>query len=173
MDRSERGGQTHNVSGTGNTFISNRRDINLAQVSAGSAFLIACCGFAVAMWVHLETLLGVDPQSRFPHFWIFQLVLFGLLIPMIVEMFVKRDPFRILRSPKWARNILYALFVYYAVHFYVFIYWSVENLNSRVTWRMFSSGWLLLFATAMVYYSVRFADHRRLRVGNQTGATSA
>jgi len=143
----------------------------LSAVGSGSAFLIAACGVAVSAWAHAETLLGVDPASRFPHFWIFQLVLFGLLIPMILEMFVKRDPFGFLRAPKWARNILYGLFVYYAVNFYVFIYWSVDNLSGRVTWRMFSSGWLLLFATAMVYYSVRFSDYRRIR--GQTRATSA
>ncbi len=145
--------------------------ITFPEISAGSAFLLAALGVVISIWAHAETLLGVDPGSRFPHFWIFQLLLFGLLVPMILEMIVKRDPFGILRSPKWARNLLYALFAYYALHFYVFIYWSVDHLTSRLTWEMFSSGWLLLFATAMVFYSVRFWEYRQLR--DQTGAPSA
>ena len=117
-------------------------------------------GIGISTWAHVEALTGTDPGARVRGFWIFQLVLFGLMIPLIVEMFAKRNPGQILRAPRWMRLTLSLFLVYYGLNFYVFLYWSVDHLDSCATWRMFSSGWLLLFGLTAVYYKVRFSESK-------------
>ena len=120
-------------------------------------------GLAVSLWAHLETLGGLDPDRQMAQFWLFQLLLLALLLPIAVEMFSRREHQEIFRSPRWMRNVLYALLAYYSLNFYVFLYWSVDNLTSAGTWRMFSAGWILLFALAAVYYRVRWEELRKNR----------
>jgi hypothetical protein len=121
-------------------------------------FAMSVAGLAVSFCAHIDTLFGFDPGSQFRGFWIFQLMLLILFVPMITELFRGGEPANILRSPPWMRVVLYALVVYYGVNFYVFLYWSSSHLSSVVTWRMFSSGWLLLFFLAAVYYRVRYCE---------------
>lgn len=122
--------------------------------------LLSLVGLAVSVWAHVESLLGIDPGSRLRGFWLFQLLLFGLMMPIATELFRKQPDGGILRSPRWMRVTLYVLLFYYGIRFYVFLYWSVDHLSSAVTWRMFSSGWMLLFSVAAVYYEVRYAEMR-------------
>ena len=117
-------------------------------------------GLAVSIVIHVIALLGVDPGSQLPLFWLFQLLLFVLLLPLIAEVFHKRDPAQLLRAPRPLRRILFALVAYYGINFYVFLFWSIDNLNSTVTWRMLSSGWILLLSLAAVYYHVRWSEAR-------------
>ncbi|HEX4168322.1 MAG TPA: hypothetical protein VHZ55_22895 [Bryobacteraceae bacterium] len=119
-------------------------------------------GIAVSLWAHLEALGGRDPDREVKEFWVFQLILFALLLPIVVEMFTRRDQ-AIFRSPRWMRNVLYFLLAYYGVNFYVFLYWTVDDLSSAGTWRMFSAGWLLLFGLAAAYYRVRWEELKRSR----------
>ena len=120
--------------------------------------VLSIVGFTISLWVHIEALAGVDPGVRFNAFWEFQLLLFALLLPPVFELFSTRDPSRIVRSSGWMKALLYAFLVYYGLNFYVFLYWSVDHLSSCATWRMFSSGWLLLFGLTAVYYRVRFSE---------------
>ena len=120
--------------------------------------MVSMVGFFISLWAHLEALTGRDPGIKFGAFWQFQLLLFSLLLPLIVELFSTRNPSRILRSPRWMKIVLYLFLAYYGLTFYVFLYWSVNHLNSSATWRMFSAGWLLLFGLTAVYYSVRFSE---------------
>jgi hypothetical protein len=122
------------------------------------AFCLATLGVAVAAWMHLETLVGIDPGSQFDRYWIVQLILVFLLIPIVAEIMLTRNLFKVLQTPRWMRLILLILVFYYAFNFYLFIYWSSDRLDSRVTWRMFSSGWVLLFAVASAYYAARLPD---------------
>lgn len=117
-------------------------------------------GFSFSLWAHLETLVGHDPSVRFKAFSIFQSILFALLVPVMFELFLTRKPCRVLRSPRWMRMLINIFLVYYAGNFYVFLYWSVDHLSSCATWRMFSSGWLLLFSLTAVYYRVRFTESK-------------
>jgi len=125
-------------------------------VLSGSFLILSLLGFSVSLWAHLETLAGIDPAARHRGIWIVQLVLLGLVLPILFEIFHCRNPFEILRSPRWMQVALYTLLAYYGLNFYVFLYWSVDHLTSCATWRMFSAGWLLLFGLAAVYYDLRF-----------------
>ncbi len=116
---------------------------------------VAVLGLAVSLWAHLEAVAGIDPGSRFRYIWTSQLILFALLLPLLVELFRHNSGFEVLRSPQWMRRTLYALLCYYGFHFYLFLYWSADHVSSCATWRMFSSGWLLLFGIAAVFYRVR------------------
>lgn len=127
----------------------------------GTLLVVSLSGVAISGWAHISSLAGIDPVSEFHGFAFFQLVLLGLMIPIAVELFSTKHVKRIVRSPRWMRIGLYSLLVYYGLNFYVFLYWSADHLDSSVTWRMFSSGWLLLFALSAVYYQVRFAESRR------------
>ena len=134
-------------------------DRRLLRYAIGALRLVSLFGLAVAVLVHLATLFGIDPTVRFKGVWIFQIVLFFLLVPIMIELFRKKNHGSILRSPRWMTYSLYAALGYYALNFYVFLWWSVEHLNSRLTWRMFSAGWLLLFGISAVYYEMRFRSH--------------
>jgi hypothetical protein len=118
-------------------------------------------GTLLSVWAHLVAIFGWDPHLRVQNSWIVQLVLFGLLVPVIAELFLYRDTDHLLRSPRWMKRALYVLLAYYGLNFYIFLYWSVDHLSSRYTWQMFSSGWLLLFALAAVFYQVRFVEVNR------------
>ncbi len=124
----------------------------------GLLFFLSLAGLGISIWAHGETWLGIDPGRRFQHAWIVQLALLGLLLPLAFELFSKRDMVRFLRSPAWMRVVLYSFLVYYGLNFYFFLYWAADHLTSLATWRMFSSGWLLLFGLATVYYEVRFSE---------------
>jgi hypothetical protein len=115
--------------------------------------LLALAGLVVALCIHTETFAGIDPSTRSTHYWVVQLVLLFLLLPPIFQIFAKRSVARILTPPRWLRLVLYVLLCYYVLNFYFFLSWSADHLDSRITWRMFSSGWLLLFALTAAYYA--------------------
>lgn len=129
------------------------------SVLAGLLFL-SLIGLGISVWAHLEALSGVDPGGLLSDLWLFELLLLALLLPLAAEMVAKRNASEILRSPPWMKRALYVFLLYYGLNFYVFLYWSVDHLDSCVTWRMFSSGWLLLFAITAVYYKVRLSESR-------------
>ena len=114
----------------------------------------------MSAWAHFETLAGIDPGAKFRGFWLFQLILFALLLPMMVELFFLKNYAQILRSPRWMKFSLYALLVYYGLQFYFFLYWAADHLTSRATWKMFTAGWLLLFSMSAVYYAVRLSESK-------------
>jgi hypothetical protein len=128
------------------------------RIALQVAFLLSLAGLGVSAWAHVLSLAGIDPGSLFRSFWLFQLILFGLLMPIIIELFHPQPAGGVLRSPRWMRMCLFALLGYYGANFYYFLYWSTNHLNAAATWRMFSAGWLLLFATAVVYYRVRYLE---------------
>jgi hypothetical protein len=125
--------------------------------------LLTLCATSVAgvgagLWAHAVSLAGVDPQSIFTKLWIFQLVLFFLLLPLVVRAVrrgVQQDPFGL---PKREWRILGVLLVYYAGHFYFFMAMAAEHLRASLTWQMFSAGWILLFMLTTFYYWTRFAE---------------
>ena len=49
-------------------------------------------GAGVSVWAHIESLMGIDPGSHFKAFWIFQLLLFLLVLPILRELRAKKDP---------------------------------------------------------------------------------
>jgi predicted membrane channel-forming protein YqfA (hemolysin III family) len=88
------------------------------------------------------------------------LVLFFLLLPMgvrAVRRGVKTDPFNLPRK-EW--QILAVLLVYYAAHFYLFMFMAAEHLRASLTWQMFSAGWILMFMLSTFYYWARFVEKR-------------
>jgi hypothetical protein len=122
---------------------------------------VSVAGVGAGLWAHAVSLAGVDPQSIFQKLWIFQLVLFFLLLPMIVRALqrgVQADP---LGLPRVEWRILGALLVYYAAHFYFFIIMAAEHLRAALTWQMFSAGWILLFMLSTFYYWTRFSELKR------------
>jgi hypothetical protein len=121
-------------------------------------FALSVAGLVVSFIAHLDALFGFDPGNQFRGFWIFQLILFIVFVPVMIELFRGRQPANILRSPRWMRVVLWLLLAYYGVHFYFFLYWSAIHVSSVSTWLMFSSGWLLLFFLAVVYYWVRYSE---------------
>jgi hypothetical protein len=102
----------------------------------------------------------MDPGVLFSGIWTLELLLPALVLPIGIEMVAKRNAGSALRAPRWMTRLLYVLLIYYGLNFYVFLYWSVDHLDSCATWRMFSSGWLLLFGVSAVYYKVRFSESR-------------
>jgi hypothetical protein len=127
--------------------------------------LLTLCATSVAgvgagLWAHAVSLAGLDPQSVFQKLWIFQLILFFVLLPLAVRLAqrgVKTDPFGLPRR-EW--RILAALLVYYTGHFYFFMAMAAEHLRASLTWQMFSAGWILLFMLSTFYYWTRFAEKR-------------
>jgi hypothetical protein len=125
---------------------------------------VALVGLAFALWIHTETFAGIDPSTRSTHYWVLQLMLFVLLLPPLFQVLAKRSIARILTAPPWLRVILNVLLCYYVINFYLFLSWSADHLDSRLTWRMFSSGWLLLFTFTAAYYA-------KMRSGSGTEPT--
>ena len=125
-------------------------------------FSLSILGLGVSCWAHVVALCGVDPRSKFPGIWLFQVILAALLLPVVVEVLARKNHLDVLRSPRWMRFTLFALLLYYGLNFYYFLYWSVENLRSSSTWVMFSAGWLVLFGLTTVYYWVRTTESRGL-----------
>ena len=115
-------------------------------------FGCSCIGFALSLWAHGLTWAGGSPQAFFPDLWVLHLALFFLLVPLILEIVVRKNLSAGLRIAHGARIVLYSLLAYYCLNFYGFLYWSAEHLTSSATWRMMSAGWLLLFAIAGFYY---------------------
>jgi hypothetical protein len=121
---------------------------------------MSVAGVGAGLWAHAVSLAGVDPQTIFKKLWIFQLVLFVLLLPMAARALkrgVHSDPFGLPRK-EW--QILTVLLVYYAAHFYFFMIMAAEHLRAALTWQMFSAGWILLFLMAAFYYWARFSEPR-------------
>jgi hypothetical protein len=119
---------------------------------------MSVAGVGAGLWAHAVSLAGVDPQTLFQKLWIFQLVLFVLLLPPLVQAVrrgVHRDPFGLPRR-EW--RILGVLLVYYAAHFYFFMIMAAEHLRAALTWQMFSAGWILLFMLATFYYWARLVE---------------
>jgi len=119
---------------------------------------MSVAGVGAGLWAHAVSLAGVDPQSLFQKLWIFQLVLFVLLLPPAVRAVrrgVRSDPFGLPRR-EW--RILGVLLVYYAAHFYFFMIMAAEHLRAALTWQMFSAGWILLFMLTTFYYWTRFVE---------------
>ncbi len=117
-------------------------------------------GLGAGLWAHAVSLAGIDPQSLFKRLWIFQLVLFFLLLPLAVRTLqrgVHSDPFG-LPVKEW--RILGVLLVYYAFHFYFFMIMAAEHLRASLTWQMFSAGWILLFLLSAFYYWTRFSENK-------------
>ncbi len=123
---------------------------------------VSFVGLITAASVHFATLCGVDPGLYLgPHlkdFWVFQLILFGAILPILLELLVLKQYRDLLRSPHWMRVMLYILTGYYAISFYVFIILAAIHLDARQTWRMFSAGWILLFWVAVIFYRTRFFE---------------
>ncbi len=137
-----------------------RRSSRLSPGILSVPLVIALLGLGVSFWAHLEAIAGIDPGRHFSYLWTSQLILFALLIPLVVELFRRNAGLEVLRSPQWMRRTLYALLCYYGLNFYLFLYWSADHLDSCATWRMFSSGWLLLFGIAAVFYQVRLLESK-------------
>jgi hypothetical protein len=119
---------------------------------------MSVAGVGAGLWAHAVSLAGVDPQTLFQKLWIFQLVLFVLLLPPLVQAVrrgVRSDPFGLPRR-EW--RILGVLLVYYAAHFYFFMVMAAEHLRAALTWQMFSAGWILLFMLATFYYWARLVE---------------
>ena len=133
----------------------------LPSALVGLSLTISLLGLGISIWAHVSTLVGLDPGSLLQNLWMCSLVLFALLLPVGIDLFLSRNHLRVLRSPRWMQLSLYALLGYYGLNFYVFLYWSANHLDSRSTWQMFSSGWLLLFALAAVFYHVGFLESKR------------
>jgi hypothetical protein len=117
-------------------------------------------GLWVSLWAHVESLAGDDPGFLLRKFWAWQFVLFLLITPLVIEMLATKRVRELMRSPRWMRLAVYGVMLYYGVNFYVFLYWSVNHLDSSATWRMFSAGWLVLFSLTSVYYKVRLSESR-------------
>jgi hypothetical protein len=139
-----------------------RRVVAFTQHPAALLFLLALslCGLAVALWAHIVALRGMDPGSLIHDFWLCQLLLSVLIVPIPVELVRKKSAEIVFRSPPWMRYMVYLLLAYYGANFYFFLYWSSDHLDAAVTWRMFSSGWLLLFGQTASYYAVRYLETR-------------
>jgi hypothetical protein len=119
---------------------------------------ISVAGVATALWAHAVSLAGVDPQTLFRKLWVFQLVLFALLLPLGVRALqrgVKHDP---LGLPRVEWRVLSGLLVYYSGHFYFFMIMAEDHLRAALTWQMFSAGWILLFVMSAFYYWARFVE---------------
>jgi hypothetical protein len=125
----------------------------LQAMVAAVLLFVALVGLAVAFWVHTETFAGIDPSTRSTHYWVLQLVLFVLLLPPIFQILARKSVVGILTPRRWVRAILNVLLGYYVINFYLFLSWSADHIDSRLTWRMFSSGWLLLFGVTAAYYA--------------------
>jgi hypothetical protein len=102
--------------------------------------------------------MGIVPSYGDGKLWALQILLLVLLAPVAVELFSTRNPAALFRSTRWMRIGVYTLLAYYGLHFYFFLYWSANHLSSQATWRMFSAGWILLFALVSVYYRVRSTE---------------
>lgn len=119
---------------------------------------ISVAGVATAVWAHAVSLAGIDPQSVFRNLWVFQLVLFLLLLPLVVRVFqrgLKQDPFGLSRL-EW--RVLAGLLIYYSLHFYLFVAMAAEHLKAALTWQMFSAAWILMFVMSAFYYWTRFVE---------------
>jgi hypothetical protein len=115
-------------------------------------YILCLAGFSLSLWAHVVSFVGVDPRAQFPHIWIVELSLTGILLPLVVVVFrrgVHHDPLRLSRL-SW--KLIWALMGYYAFHFYWFIARASDDLTSDITWQMFSAGWILLFALGFLFY---------------------
>jgi hypothetical protein len=122
------------------------RACNVALLAASMA------GFAAALWAHVEALRGLDPHALFPGIWSLQLLLNILLVPLVFSFFRRGLARQIEEFPRWTRRILIALAVYYSLHFYLFMKLAANEIRAAWTWRMFSAGWMALFAAPSAYY---------------------
>jgi hypothetical protein len=84
------------------------------------------------------------------------MVLLALLIPIMIEIFRTRlAGIHLFPAAHWHKRLLIALIAYYTLQFYLFVWLASDHLESYITWRMYSAGWLLLFTLCAIYYSVR------------------
>ncbi|MGC2661492.1 MAG: hypothetical protein WA324_26360 [Bryobacteraceae bacterium] len=119
-------------------------------------FYLSCGGILLSLWAHVLSLFGLDPRTYFHWTWLVQLVLLMLLIPILVHILRRGlDGVRLFPVPHWQKRLLVGLIVYYTLHFYLFIWLASDHLESYMTWRMYSAGWLLLFTVCAMYYFVR------------------
>ena len=132
-----------------------KRRLGKAQV--GASFV----GLAIAIWAHLVALSGRDPRVGFRWIWIVQLLLLCLLLPIALAVFRGRTLRELFHPPRWMRLTIFWLLTYYGVHFYLFVFVAAEHLTSVATWRMFTAGWILLFAFAAAFYNAA-AKHERI-----------
>lgn len=128
----------------------------LRAAIAALFFCVACGGVAIALWAHIVSLFGLDPRLFLHWTWVVQLVLLALLVPILVEILRGGlQGFRLFPIRSWQKRLLMALIVYYTLQFYLFIWLASDHLESYMTWRMYSAGWLLLFVLSAIYYSAR------------------
>jgi hypothetical protein len=105
---------------------------------------------------HVVSLLTKDPRDYFGLTWLVQLILLALLLPILVEVLRRGlEGVRLFPAPHWQKRMLLVLIVYYTFHFYIFVWAASDHVESYMTWRMYSAGWLLLFTLCAVYYRVR------------------
>lgn len=123
-------------------------------VRAGYAVLLAASmtGLAIAVWAHVESLRGLDPRTMFPRIWLLQIPLNLLLAPLVIAFFRKGVAAQMREFPPWLRAALISFGVYYSIHFYVFMKLASDEVRADWTWRMFSAGWMALFAVPAAYY---------------------
>jgi hypothetical protein len=131
----------------------------LVRAWYASLLLISLAGFTGAVWTHVESLRGVDPRSVFPDIWALQLLLNLLLIPLIVAFFRRGLGPQIREFPRWSQVLISALAVYYSCHFYFFMNIAADEIRADRTWRMFSAGWMALFAGPAAYYWTLLRRH--------------
>jgi hypothetical protein len=104
------------------------------------------------VWAHVEFLRGVDPRSLFRDIRRLQLLLNFLLIPLVVALFRKGVGVQVREFPRWSRVLISALVICYSFHFYFFMNIAADEVRSAWTWRMFSAGWMALFAAPVAWY---------------------
>jgi hypothetical protein len=119
-------------------------------------FGLACAGVGIALWAHIVSLFRTDPRLYFHWTWVVQLVLLALLVPILAETLrAGLTGVHVFPAERWQKRVLIVLIVYYTFQFYFFIWLASDHLESYMTWRMYSAGWLLLFTLSAIYYSVR------------------
>lgn len=139
-------------------------------------YLVCVAGVCVSIWAHVVSFMGIDPRTRFPRIWIVELALTFLLLPLVAAVFrrgIRQDP---LRLSAWSWRVVYVLLAYYAFHFYLFVARASVELTSDITWHMFSAGWILLFALALVFYQgvlARLGTRHEKMDGTQLHSTTS
>jgi hypothetical protein len=118
-------------------------------------FVISLLGLLASIAAHIEALFGIDPRNTFREMWTFQLALLVVIFPLIVKLFRKKSFAKLLNPSRRMKYLIYLVLAYYALNFYWFLYWAAEHLDSAMTWRVVSAGWVLLFLVATVFYEER------------------
>jgi hypothetical protein len=113
---------------------------------------LSAVGLLISLWAQVVSIAGLDPRQYFHRIWIVEPSLTVVVLPLalaLVRNGIRHNPFELPRRPQ---IVLLWLLGYYVLQFYRFLYRAAVNLRSSDAWQMFSAGWIVLFALAMVYY---------------------